>query len=89
MTGVQTCALPISSQVAATDGGVIASYHQGLGFTAEGRLCVALEGTVSHYGAGTAPMDAASRLVVTEAAATDYIGGVGYNDGKVSIVTSI
>jgi len=61
-------------------------YHQGLGFSVEGRLCVIMEGTIDHWGSGSAPFDATGRLVMTEQQPEDYIGGVGYNAGRVYVI---
>jgi hypothetical protein len=68
--------------VAVDVGGTIDHYHQGLPFTAAGRIVVVLDATVAYYGSGAAPFDANGRLIVTAGPDTAYIA-VPFKDGKV------
>ena len=53
-------------------------YHQGLGFTAVGRLAATLTGPPARFNSGAAPMDAGGRLVFALGSNAHYAHGVGY-----------
>jgi hypothetical protein len=58
--------------------GVIDHYHQGLGFTAIGRLVTTLTGPPTRFGSGAAPFNATGALVMAIGANAHYAHGVGY-----------
>jgi hypothetical protein len=58
-------------------------HHQGLPFTAAGRLAVDTNGVVSYFGHGSAPFTAAGRLCVsTTATGAKASCGVRYNSSE-------
>ena len=67
-------------KVAVDDAGAITHHHQGIPMTAEGRVAVTIDGTVSYLGAGGAGFDAAGRMVISAegAVANRALNGVGY-----------
>ena len=67
-------------KVAVDDAGAITHYHQGIPMTAEGRVAVTIDGTVSYLGAGAAGFDTAGRMVISAegAVANRAVNGVGY-----------
>jgi hypothetical protein len=80
------------SYLLAVDGtSAIDHHHQGLPFTAAGRLAVALDGTVDRIGGGAAPFDVAGRLVVGVSAAIDHtVYGVPYDaQSRVVVVPKV
>jgi uncharacterized protein with WD repeat len=67
-------------KVAVDDAGAITHYHQGIPMTAEGRVAVTIDGTVSYLGAGGAGFDDAGRMVISAEGAVPNrsLNGVGY-----------
>lgn len=62
-------------------------HHQGLPFTANGRVAVDVDGVIAYYGSGSAPFTAAGRLCVESGAITHHTSGVGYTAfNRVAIV---
>jgi hypothetical protein len=69
-------------ELAVDDSTAIDHYHQGVGFTAVGRLCITT-GAPVYFTSGAAPMNA-GRLCMSGGAAVNYTSGVAYNsDGTV------
>lgn len=81
-TGVPTGftnGLPVDTGALAVDGATaIDHHHQGLPYTANGRLAVSIGGSVSFYNHGAAPIDAGGRLVIDTGAAAAFTSGVPY-----------
>jgi hypothetical protein len=63
--------------VAVAVDGVIDHYHQGLPFTAYGRLVVTLSGPPTRFGGGAAPFSASGQLVLGSDV-THYSGGIPF-----------
>ena len=59
--------------------GIIDHYHQGLPFTLEGRLCVAIGGVVDSVQPGGIPIDTAGRVVTGAGAVDHYSAGIPYH----------
>jgi hypothetical protein len=70
--------------VAADTSGAITHYHQGLPFTAEGRIAIVQDGPIAYWGSGAAPFSSAGRLIVTGTPYNSYIA-VPYGDSKVEV----
>jgi len=63
-------------------------YHQGLPFTAAGRL-VAKTGLLGFYGSGAAPFIDAETLLIEEAVAVIWSGGVGYTSAGAIAIAAV
>ena len=64
--------------VAVAIDGVIDHYHQGLGFSAAGRLAATLTGPPTRFNSGAAPMNATGHLVFAIGSNAHYNSGLGY-----------
>lgn len=74
--------LGVATQLA----GVIDHYHQGLPFTAQGRLAVTNDKPVEYYGSGAAPFDAGGLLVLGSTVIDHYSAGIPYTaDGQIAV----
>ncbi len=76
--------------VSVTLAGVIDHYHQGLPFTAVGRLAVTNDKPVDHYGSGAAPFDVSGLLVLGSGAVDHFSAGIPYTvDGQIAAVAAV
>jgi len=67
--------------------GVISHHHQGLPFTAEGRLAVTNDKPVDYYGSGAAPFDSIGLLALGSGPVDHYSAGIPYTvDGQIAVI---
>jgi hypothetical protein len=58
--------------------GAISHYHQGLGYTATGRLAATLTGPPTRIGNGAAPFNTTGHLVLAIGSSAHYANGIPY-----------
>ena len=78
------------AKVAVEIGGTIDHYHQGLPYTATGRLVVATDKPVVRYGSGASPFEALEELAMGSGAVDHYSAGIPYTvDGAISVIGAL